>query len=113
MLSDDVYTTCQSVVSGRLYPDEPAQDPTLPFGIFTMIGGGPEWTMGGQTNLTNARYQIDLFATTRRSVNTLADSVISAMNNASLFKAVCELRQEGFESEVKWYRTTLGFSIWK
>ena len=112
MVVDDLYAALQARFSGRLYPDTPPEGPTLPFGIYHCIDAVPQYALTGPT-ITQGRYQVDVFASTRRGANTIADQVQSDMDAATVFRSICVLRQELYEGETGYYRTLLDFDVWQ
>jgi hypothetical protein len=77
-----------------------------------VVGGGPEVTMCGRSNLNNFRYRFDIYAVTMAQLLSLRDSVVAAMDTFA-FQSVPSLELDGYEPEVNVMRRTLDFSIWQ
>lgn len=112
MIAEDLVSTIGSLISGGLYPSVAPNGVTAPYGVYTLVAGVPQSYVYGAPNLTNSRYQVDLFARDKATVDTLAETVKAAMDAATLFKSVCQLQQDIFEDPAAFYRVTLDFSIW-
>lgn len=112
MIAQDLVTTLAALAGGRLYPGVAPQDAIDPFMVYQLIAGVPQSDFDGASNLTNSRYQVDCYSRTKSTADTLAASVRSAMNGASLFESVCVLQQDLYEDEPRLYRVSMDFSIW-
>lgn len=112
MIAEDLVTTLGTVFGGRLYPAVAPEGAAAPFGIYLLVAGLPENSLQGRSNLTNSRYQVDVYAATKADAETLAASVRTAMNDASLFASVCQLQQDFYDTDAQLFRVSMDFSLW-
>lgn len=68
------------------------------------------YTLQGESSLVPARYQIDVYGTTRVQTNVIATTVSSIL--IASFGAVVLNRQSFYEPETRLRRTMLDVSIW-
>jgi len=112
MIAEDLVSTLTSLVAGRIYPAVAPAAAVDPYMTYQLIAGVPQSDMAGASILTNSRYQVDCYSAAKATVDALAASVRTAMDGAALFKSVCVLQQDFFESEVQLHRVSMDFSIW-
>lgn len=112
-VAEDLVATLGSLVGGRLYPGVVPANAAFPFAMYALVSGIPEQHLGGEAGLTNYRYQIDLFAPAKATVDALALQMRGAMNVASRFKSTCVMQLDDYDTEALLYRVTLDFSVWK
>lgn len=111
--------TVQTVIHGKLasigatYPDGLPDKPTLPATSYKFVAAKPMRHHGG-ADLTRHRLQVDCWAQTRAAANTLADSVISALNlNQTNIELITEENAADFnEPEAGIERRMLEFYVW-
>lgn len=111
MIEQSLYSVLSSVASGRVYPLIAPDNVEKPYIIFQVVSAMPENTLADGVGITNFRMQIDCYDKTYAGVKTLAESVKTAMSNAS-FTNLQLMGQDFFESDVKLYRVSMDFSIW-
>ncbi|WP_449413215.1 tail completion protein gp17 [Pandoraea soli] len=92
-------------------PDVADQSDAAPYIVYSEIAlQEGAYTLMGESTLVPARYQIDVYATTRAQANTLAQAVADAV--AAAFSGVLLNRQSLFEPDTRLRRTLLDLSIW-
>lgn len=112
MIAEDLVTTLGPLLSGRFYPGVAPESAAAPFGTYQLVAGVPQSDLGGASNLTNSRYQVDLYSSSKGPLDTLAASVRSAMNAAAGFASICQLQQDLYDEEAQLFRVSMDFSIW-
>ena len=80
--------------------------------LFLFVARHPQTALTGTPNLTNARFQIDLFGREKIALDTLAEGVKTAMLGATLFKSICLNQMDLYEDPAQFYRISLDFSVW-
>lgn len=111
-IAADLVTTLGATLSNRLYPSVAPAGVTAPYGVYQMVSGVPLTSFDGMMPTTNARFQIDLFGREKIALDTLAESVKTAMDGATLFKSVCQNQMDLYEDPAQFYRILLDFSVW-
>lgn len=113
----DVRSTIISLAPNRVFPDfAPTQilsDPLpAPFITYHVIGGTGRRNIEKADSLKMYRIQFNCYAKTRILCSNLAILVESALNNATLFKAVALNEPTStYEDEVNLYGTMQDFSV--
>lgn len=72
--------TLAGLVSTRVYPDRAVQQATLPYIIYTAIDTQPTDTKDGASALDIVRVQVDTFASTYDSANTISERVRTVLD---------------------------------
>ena len=111
-IAADLVTTLGATFSTRLYPSVAPAGVTAPYGVYQMVSAVPQTALTGTPNLTNARFQIDLFGREKIALDTLAESVKTAMGGATLFSSICINAMDMYEDPAQFYRISLDFSVW-
>ena len=111
-IAADLVTTLTSTLSGRFYPSVAPAGVTAPYAVYSMVSGIPVNDLAGQSNLTNARFQVDIFDRNKAALDALAVQIQSDMNSATLFKSVCLNKMDLWEDPSQYYRVMMDFSIW-
>jgi hypothetical protein len=102
------------LVAGRVYPVRLPDAPVFPAIRYSTVNTNYLNTLCGQTNLSESRYRIDVFATTITEAEQIAASILSIMRGTSLgFKNVPLSAIDGYEPTVAIYRKMLDFQIWE
>lgn len=112
MIAADLKAVLWPLISGGIYPSVAPAGVVAPYGVYQMISGVPVNDLSGASNLTNARFQVDLFARDKAALDALAETVKTAMNGATQFKSLCEMQQDIYEDPAQYYRISMDFSIW-
>lgn len=100
-----------SLVNVPVRPDVADQGDQPPYVVFSEIAvQDGAYTLGGESTLVPARYQIDVYAPTRLGANALAQAVAQIL--AGTFDAVVLNRQSLFEPDTRLRRVMLDMSIW-
>jgi hypothetical protein len=112
-IAADIVTTLGATLSNKLYPMVAPAGVAAPYGVYQMVSAVPITHLSGQSNRTNYRFQVDIFARDKIALDALAVSVMAAMDAASLFDSVCLNAAELFEDPAMLFRVTLDFSVWQ
>jgi len=111
-IAADLVTTLGATFSNRLYPSVAPAGVAAPYGVYQMVSAVPQTALTGTPNLTNARFQIDLFGREKIALDALAEAVKTAMGGATLFKSICLNQLDLYEDPAQFYRISLDFSVW-
>ena len=76
-------TTASGLVGTRVYPQTAPTSATLPFVTYTKISGGPLNAIEAPTTTYEARFQVDVYASTYGGTKTLAAAVEDALSGYS------------------------------
>jgi hypothetical protein len=102
------------LVAGRVYPIRIDDAPVYPCIRYTSVNRNYINTLCGQSNLSESRYRVDIFATTIKEAEQLAASALSIMRGASFeFKNTPLSSNDGYEPSIGVYRKSLDFQIWE
>lgn len=101
-----------SALSGiPIRPDVADQADVPPYVVYAEIAlQDGAYTLDGESSLVPARYQFDVYASTRSAANALAQNLTQVLE--STFSAVLLNRQSLFEQETRLRRVMLDVSIW-
>ena len=77
------YAGLIALTSTRIYPDVCPQEPTLPYLVFSKVDDTPEYTMGGETVLTNAVFQFDAVSDSSIEAKNVAEQLRLALSGYS------------------------------
>jgi hypothetical protein len=92
-------------------PDAAEEGDVAPYLVYAEIALPPDaYTLGGESSLVPARYQIDVYAATRAQANALAQAAHDALTAA--FGGVAVSRQSLFEHDTRLRRTLLDLQLW-
>ena len=111
-IAADLVTTLGTTLSGRFYPSVAPAGVVSPYAVYSMVSGIPVNDLAGQSNLTNARFQVDIFDRNKAALDALAEQVKTAMDAATLFKSVCLNQMDLPEYPAQYYRVMIDFSVW-
>lgn len=76
-----LYTRLSGLISTRIYPAPIPQNATYPLVVYQQISGPRSYSMGVQSLIVRARFQLDSWAQTSLAVRSLAEQVRSALSN--------------------------------
>mgnify|MGYP006921298104 CR=1 FL=1 len=111
-IEQDLYNALDGLASGRVYPLVIPEKGTVPAIVYSRIASTPENTLEGGATIDQIRFQVDTYAKTYAEAKTLANSVRGVMESAS-FKGTLQTDQDLFEPDVKLYRVTQDYYVWK
>ena len=111
--AEDLTTTLGPVFSGRFHPSVAKAGTSAPYAVWMLVSAVPLSDFEGATDLTNWRFQIDIFGREKLEVDELAEAAKTAMDAATLFKSVCLNQQDIWEDPAQYYRVMLEFSVWR
>jgi Protein of unknown function (DUF3168) len=102
------------LVAGRVYPIRLPDDPVYPSLRYSNVNTNNHNTLCGPSNLTDARYRVDIFATTVKECDQIAASILAIMRGPAFGYQNTPLANiDGYEPTVGLYRKTLDFQIWE
>lgn len=88
------------------------QNSVLPYITYQRISNQVNNTLANGPSIDNTRMQIDIFASTYASAQTVAQAVTAAMKAWSV-QNVKLLEYDLYESDVRVFRVLMDFSIWQ
>jgi hypothetical protein len=111
-IEQQIYTALSAIASGRVYPLVIPEKSPMPAIAYLRIASTPENTLDGGATIDQIRIQVDTYANTYAEAKTVSASVRTAMESAS-FKGTLQTDQDLFEPDVKLYRVTQDYYVWK
>lgn len=99
--------------SVRLYPEVMPQQPVLPAATFTVIAGRDDMHIAGKSNTGERIFQVDTWASSRLSADSLMDDIQSRLLAATAFGVVA-IDMSGaprYEEETRRYRASKEFTV--
>lgn len=115
------HTALTALVGTRITPLVRQQAAGLPAVVFTRISGERSYHMGGASNLTQSRMQIDCYGTSWPQAKSVARAVIGRLNGFNGTATSSVIRSAMLDSERQFYegedpetvfRVSLDFNIW-
>jgi hypothetical protein len=113
------YTPLTVLIGDRVYPLILPQEPTLPAIVYQRIGGVPEYSQSGFSNLTPVRMQITCWGTTLMSAKNVAIQVKLAlggyrgpMGSSTVGAIFIEDELDDLDEETGLYRVILDVLLW-
>lgn len=111
-IEQDIFNALDHLASGRVYPLVMPEKSVMPAIVFLRIASTPENTLNGGATIDQIRFQVDTYANTYAEAKSVSASVRTAMESAS-FKGTLQTDQDLFEPDVKLYRVTQDYYVWK
>lgn len=99
-----------AIVGTRVYPGKAPKKVKAPFIRLFRAGGAPNAVVSGMGSKGKGRFQLDLWATSYKSVKQLGEAVKSALVGASQFAASVASEVDMSDADDD-YRLTIDFSI--
>lgn len=109
-----IFDALSPLAEGRVYPDVAPDKPTLPYIVYSQIGGmGFAYTESTLPDRENCRIQVATWGTTRIAVTALAKLVEEAILSAPDLQATpLGNRTSIYEPDTKRYGARQDFSVW-
>ena len=109
-----IFDSLKGLVSNRVYPDVAPDKTSKPYITFQQVGGSAvNFTDATVPSKKNARFQINVWATTRESAATIAGQVEDALRVvSSLQTSVLDAPVAIYEPETKLRGSRQDFSFW-
>jgi len=101
-----------ALVGTRVYPIKLPHEPTYPAITYSRVASEKVNAFDGYKGLEDARIQVDCWASTYAQAKDLAEKVISAMINATPFKARVASDTDLYDDDTGTYRVSVDFYIW-
>lgn len=95
-----------------LHPMVAPQGIALPYVTYQRVASTVHNVLSGPPSIDNARIQVDVWASAYADVQTLAQSIIQAMQAWSVQNVLLS-NYDLYEQDVKVFRVLLEFSIWQ
>ena len=111
-IEQDIFNALDHLANSRVYPLVMPEKGTIPAIVYIRIASTPENTLNGGATIDQIRFQVDTYANTYAEAKSLSASVRTAMESAS-FKGTLQTDQDLFEPDVKLYRVTQDYYVWK
>jgi len=111
--TSDPLDTVSQLVDVVVRPDVAHVDDRAPYVIYQRVGLAPSATLSGAaSSLTHALYQIDVYASTRSSVDAIAAAIRSGCLRVQSMSMTLNDSHCSFEADASVYRETLTYSVW-
>ena len=111
--ASDPLGTVSPLVDMVVRPDVAHVDDRAPYVIYQRVGLAPSATLSGAaSSLTHALYQIDVYASTRSSVDAIAAAIRSGCLRVQSMSMTLNDSHCSFEADASVYRETLTYSVW-
>lgn len=112
-LESDIKLALDSLVSSRVYPDVPPDNPVFPLIIYQQVGGEVLNPLEGAVPAKdNARMQVVVWAKTRLSANTIARQARVALCEGSLKAYAFAAPVSEYEPVLKLYGSRTDYGVW-
>lgn len=110
----DIFNVLKTLVSNRAYPDVAPLGTTRPYITYQQVGGqGVNFMEATAPSKKNARFQVNVWATTRSAAAVLSRQVEDALRTtAGLQCTVLGAPVALYEEETTLYGTRQDFSFW-
>ncbi len=111
--ASDPLGTVSPLVDVVVRPDVAHVDDRAPYVIYQRVGLAPSATLSGAaSSLTHALYQIDVYASTRSSVDAIAAAIRAGCLRVQSMSMTLNDSHCSFEADASVYRETLTYSVW-
>lgn len=111
--ASDPLGTVSPLVDVVIRPDVAHVDDRAPYVIYQRVGLAPSATLSGAaSSLTHALYQIDVYASTRSSVDAIAAAIRAGCLRVQSMSMTLNDSHCSFEADAAVYRETLTYSVW-
>lgn len=111
--TSDPLDTVSQLVDVVVRPDVAHVDDRAPYVIYQRVGLAPSATLSGAaSSLTHALYQIDVYASTRSSVDAIAAAIRAGCLRVQSMSMTLNDSHCSFEADASVYRETLTYSVW-
>ena len=111
--ASDPLGTVSPLVDVVVRPDVAHVDDRAPYVIYQRVGLAPSATLSGAaSSITHALYQIDVYASTRSSVDAIAASIRAGCLRVQSMSMTLNDSHCSFEADASVYRETLTYSVW-
>jgi len=108
-----------ALVGTRFYPTTAPQGATVPYCVFTLLSSSPHHTMGSDSSLTEASYEVTCYAADADAATALAVQVKAAFSRYSgtpvalvIQSVLLEDEDAGFDIDTTRHYRDLNFVFW-
>jgi len=112
MIEDTIYTLLSAV--GTVSPKVAKQTQDAPYMVYTVISNVPSKRKNGVSITDIMRLQVDIYATSAKSVNTLCESLRTALDytsSGSITHISYDSHWDDFDETADYYRRSVDFLI--
>ena len=111
--ASDPLGTVSPLVDVVVRPDVAHVDDRAPYVIYQRVGLATSATLSGAaSSLTHALYQIDVYASTRSSVDAIAAAIRAGCLRVQSMSMTLSDSHCSFEADASLYREMLTYSVW-
>lgn len=107
-----VYGALRGLVADRVYPDIAPEAAARPYFTYQAVGGQDTDTLDGQTDLQNARMQVNAWADDRLTAVNLMRAAIAALTDPPIAAVTIGAPASTYEPDTKLRGSRQDFSIW-
>ncbi len=107
-----------TLVSARIYPMTAPQDVLMPYVTYQRISTVKIGLLSSDTDISEPRYQIDVYANTHLSCRDVADQIILAMqrwqgveSSVTILDVTIENDSDNYDNELKSYNSSVDVII--
>jgi hypothetical protein len=109
----DIFSVLERLVGGRAFPDTAPANTEAPFIVYQQVGGTPLNYLAGVPDKKNGRFQVNVWATTRKEAAALIRKAEDDLRlHPSLFAQTLNGALSQHDQEVGLYGASQDFSIW-
>lgn len=114
-------STIQGLVGTRIYPsDTVPKNAPVPYVTFERTGDIPVQLMGGAASLYENYYDVDVFAATRGSLNSIEDAVVAVLQDYQGTSSSVYIQwifldnsyYNGYDEDIQIYHQTMEYIVW-
>ncbi len=113
--AEDVFATLAGgTPAARVYPDVLPQQPILPSLVWFLVGGLDDFHLEGKSGLDIRVIQVDAWAGTRLSADSLIATATELMVASQAFQvnAISVTGADSYEMDTERYRASREFTLW-
>lgn len=108
-----IFAVLSDRLEERVYPDLLPEGAIFPAIVHQLMSSGPINTMNSGVVAAERRYQIDVYALSRKEARQVAKDCVSLLTNDERLVCIYQDDRDMYEPDVRRYRTSLDFSIWE
>ena len=97
--------------NGAWYGLNSTEPPAFPFIVFSRVSSTPNVALGGQSNVQNTRFQIDIYSRQISEAASIENALEAAMSSWSTQNVPLSSR-DVYEGDVKAFRIIKDYSVW-
>ncbi|MES2218360.1 MAG: DUF3168 domain-containing protein [Pseudomonadota bacterium] len=113
-IQTELITLFANIADGRVYPSIAPDNPITPYIIYSRLTSVPQNDLdinGGANQLTNTRYQIDVYAETYTEAQENLELIKTALLGWSVTNVI-NADRDMYEQDTKLHRVLIDISTW-